>query len=173
MSKKRKGVSLIVIVVLFCFNDPVSAQLLNRQMFSSQGKNVVLKNGLFVSQSIGQQSVFGSFSNSKFIVQQGFQQSSVSKITTVIPTALALDAISIQVYPNPVMDILNFKFSSEIKGIIKIAIFDMFGRLLYSGNQNAIGTILTLEGMERFANGVYLVNLTAPNYKYSTKIIKK
>lgn len=158
-----------IILILLLLNYSVEAQVLNRQMFSAQGKTIVLKNGTFVSQSIGQLSVFGSLSNSVFTVQQGFQQSAKSKSNKVVP----FEAISTVIYPNPITDIVNFKFSSEVTGYIKVSILTAAGRQVYSGEKYVMGNILTIESLGYLSSGVYVVYLAAPNYKYTAKLIKK
>ena len=53
-------------------------QDLHHQMLSSQGKSTILRNGMLVSQTIGQQSVIGNHTN-EVTVGQGFQQSHWAK----------------------------------------------------------------------------------------------
>jgi isoprenylcysteine carboxyl methyltransferase (ICMT) family protein YpbQ len=169
MDRESNYQSLIIIMILLLFNCTVEAQVLNRQMFGSQGKSIVLKNGIFVSQSIGQQSIAGSFSNKSLIVQQGFQQSGKSNFSKI----LSFDVVSTTMYPNPIVDNVNFKFSSDIKGKIKIAILSVAGRLVYSGEQYVMGTVLTIESLGYLPSGVYVVYLSSLKYKYTGKIIKK
>ena len=161
--------SLIIVLILLLLNCTVEAQVLNRQMFGSQGKSIVLRNGIFVSQSIGQQSLYGSLSNKSVIVQQGFQQSAKSNFYKVFPFAV----LSTIIYPNPVTDVVNFKFSSEVTGFIKISILSAAGRQVYSGEKYVMGTILTIESLGYLPAGVYVVYLSSLNYKYTGKIIKK
>lgn len=160
---------LVTIVILLLFNCSVKAQDLNRQMFSSQGKSIVLKSGTFVSQSIGQQSMFGSFGNESFIMQQGFQHSSKS----LYVKAVFFESISTLVYPNPVVDIVNFKFSSEVKGLIKMSILNFAGTQVYRGEKYAMGNILSVESLAYLPTGVYMVYLSGLNYRYAAKLIKK
>jgi hypothetical protein len=54
-------------------------------MFVAQGAKVSTASGLVVSQSIGQQSMAGSYSKNGVTVQQGFQQYAISKIVLVVP----------------------------------------------------------------------------------------
>ena len=169
MDLKSKCHCLITIMILILSNWTVKAQDLNRQMFSAQGKSIVLKNGTFVSQSIGQLSVFGSLSTSAFTVQQGFQQSAKSKSTKII----SFEAITTVFYPNPIVDNVNFKFSSEIKGMLKISILTVAGKQVYKGEQYAFGNILTINSLGYLPSGVYVVYLAASNYKYTAKLIKK
>ena len=169
MDWKNNHQGLLMILVLILLNCSAKAQYLNRQMFSSQGKSTVLKSGTFISQSIGQLSPSGSFSNKFVIVQQGFQQSAKSKFNKII----SFDASSTIVYPNPVADVVNFKFSSEIKGMIKVSILTVSGRQVYRGEKYAVGNILSVESLGYLPSDVYVVYLSALNYNYTAKIIKK
>lgn len=168
MNDKQNYETFFITVILLLLNCTVDAQILNRQMLSSQGKSVVLANGTFVSQSIGQQTVFGTSRKPSLIVQQGFQQSVISKFNNVVP----IEVITTIVYPSSVEQILNFKFSSEIKGPIEISILNLAGFLVYKENKFATGTILSIQSLGYIATGVYVVNLSTTNYKYTTKIIK-
>ena len=166
--KKKKYQFFFIIVVLLLLNRTVEAQMLNRQMLSSQGKSITLPNGTFVSQSIGQQSIFGAFRNTSFMVQQGFQQNGRSKFDRVA----LLEEVTTIVYPKPVEQILNFKFSSEIKGPVEILILNVAGMLVYKADKYATGAILSIQSLGYLAAGVYVVHLSAANYKYTAKIIK-
>ena len=168
MRKKRNCLCLIISMTFFLKNYVVEAQILNRQMFSSQGKNLVLKNGMVVSQSIGQQSVFGSFSNSTFIVQQGFQQNAVFKLSRAVLSG----GVTTTVYPNPFLDVVKFEFSSEIRGPVEVQLFGVSGRVLFRDEKFAMQNIITLESLGYLARGEYLVVLSALNYRYVCKIIK-
>jgi hypothetical protein len=88
------------------------------------------------------------------------------KTVAVLP-----ETISTIVYPNPFSDVLNFKFSSAIEGNIKINIFDVRGRLVFSQEQKTVENILTLTSLN-FAAGTYFVKLEAKDLNYSSQIIK-
>jgi hypothetical protein len=134
-------------------------------MLSSQGASVKTR-GVVVRQTIGQQSVTGNFTNSKFIVGQGFQQS--NKLTTSITPKVTTATLT---YPNPFIDKVNFQFSSAIDGAITIVLFDSLGRLVYSAEKYPINNILTIDNLF-FPAGQYFVKLTANNYTYTTKLLK-
>lgn len=57
----------------------IYGQDLHHQMLSAQGTTGVLSNGLYVSQTIGQQSVIGTYTVGGKTYGQGFQQSLWSK----------------------------------------------------------------------------------------------
>ena len=154
-------------VILLLISISGFSQDLHHQMLSSQGKSVVMSNGVLISQTIGQQSAIGNFKNG-YTVGQGFQQSNWKKIVAKnIETT-----ISTITFPNPFISRINFQFSKQITDKIQIAIFDVRGRLIFQQEKRVNNNILTID-LESIASSNYLVRLTAENYTYYTQILKK
>ncbi len=135
-------------------------------MLASQGATARTSSGVVVRQTIGQQSVIGNFRNSNFIVGQGFQQS--KKMKSVAPTGIVISAIA---FPNPFIDKVNFQFSSFVDGPIKITIFDVLGRLVFTDVKFPNNNTITIDNLF-FAEGEYFVKLTAKNLTYSINLLK-
>jgi hypothetical protein len=154
-----------LLVIVF---SSATAQQLHHQILSSQGASKNLSNGMYVSQSIGQQSVIGSQTVEGYTYGQGFQQSTWSKYIT----ASSNNSITTITYPNPFISSVNFQFSQEIKGTVTVSIFDIRGRLVYNEEKKSVGTILTIE-LPNIASSNYLVKLSASNYNYFTQILKQ
>ena len=159
----------IVKIIIILLSNVVCAQL-HHYTFSINGSVSSLSNGFIISQSIGQQSVAGTFVGSSYVVQQGFQQNvltSNSKIITAIPSI-----INVTVSPNPFTSYVNFEFSKLISTEVKVAVYDNSGRLVYTTVKTPVQNILTLNEIENFASGVYLISLKTSNYTFNAKIIK-
>jgi hypothetical protein len=137
-------------------------------MVSAQGISKTLPNGMFISQTIGQQSVIGNFTNNGYTFGQGFQQSVWSKYIH----SNSNNVITTITYPNPFISSINFQFSQVINETISVSIFDIRGRLVFTQNKQAINTILTIE-LPNLASSNYLVHLTTSNYNYFTQILKQ
>lgn len=143
------------------------AQVLHHQTLSSQGKSIkVNSNGITVSQSIGQISPIGNYNSSNLIVGQGFIQSVLMKTNN--DSKVSIETIA---YPNPFIDIIHFKFSLPVSGIIKFSLFDISGRLIFYKEKMAIDNVLTIDNLF-IAQGEYLVKLDANKYKFSTILLK-
>ncbi len=153
-------------IIFFLLCNGIYAQQLHHQMLSAQGRVITTSKDVKVSQTVAQQSVIGTSSNNKMIVSQGFQQSKVSNAAIV-----ANDVITTTVYPNPITDNVNFKFSSPIIGKIKITLFDIHGRLLLYQEKEAVDTILKITNLQ-LAEGEYIVRLDGSRYSFTTTIIK-
>lgn len=154
------------ILLFFFFWSAMFGQQLHHQMLSAQGNTIVTSKGVKVSQTIAQQSVVGINRTNKLIVSQGFQQSKTSNVAIV-----ANEAVDTKVYPNPVIDHVNFKFSSPVNGKIKITLFDIHGRLLLRQEKEAVDNIVTITNL-LLAEGEYMVRLEGSRYLFTTKIIK-
>ena len=57
------------------FISSMFGQDIQRQMISSQGNSIAVSNGMYVSQSIGQQSLTGTSQKNNLTISQGYQQS--------------------------------------------------------------------------------------------------
>ena len=102
----------------------------------------------------------------KVVLSQGFQQSKISNTAISTP-----DVIETLVYPNPVLNEVNFKFSQSVTGKIAISIFDIHGRLLLFQEKEAVDNILTINNL-LLAAGEYFVKLDGNRYSFSTSILK-
>lgn len=160
---KKTFFYILIITGIFGFG-----QNLHHQMLSSQGNSQTLYNGIYISQTIGQQSVIGNYTVDGKTYGQGFQQSLWSKYMS----SSVNNTITTITYPNPFISSINFQFSQPIKETISVALFDVRGRLVYSENKNVLDNILTLE-LPNLANSNYLVRLTSNNYTYYTQILKQ
>ena len=158
---------LLLLSLLLCFSSLYS-QDLHHQMLSSQGDSKQLSNGMYVSQTIGQQSVIGNYTREGKTYGQGYQQSVWSKYIQ----STVNNPITTVVYPNPFVSTINFQFSQPIKERIKMELFDVRGRLIFQTEQLPTDNLLTVE-LPNLASSNYLVKLTASNYTYYKQILKQ
>jgi hypothetical protein len=157
---------LLYIAFLFSFS-AVYSQELHHQALSSQGASKELSNGMYVSQTIGQQSVIGNYTRDGKTYGQGFQQSMWGNYIK----GNAANTITTTTYPNPFVAVVNFEFSQAITDKILVELFDVRGRLVFSTSLQAEGTLLTVN-LPNLAASNYLVHLTTSNYSYYTQILK-
>ena len=131
---------IILIILLSC--SAAYSQNLHHQMLSSQGTSKILDNGMYVGQTIGQQSVSGNFSTGDTTLGQGFQQSNWSRYFSQNSSQ---NTIATTTFPNPFISTINFQFSTSIKDEISVSLFDVRGRLVYHENKAISGNILTID----------------------------
>jgi hypothetical protein len=158
---------LLLLVFLFSFSTLYSQEL-HHQMLSAQGTSKELPNGVYVSQTIGQQSVIGNYTKDGKTYGQGYQQSVWSKYISTNSN----NAITTVTYPNPFISTINFKFSQPIKERIKMELFDVRGRLIFQTEQMPTDNLLAV-ALPNLASSNYLVKLTASKYTYYTQILKQ
>jgi hypothetical protein len=80
-----------------------------------------------------------------------------------------------KVFPNPATELTTFEFNVLEKGIFKIALYDMSGKMLqeiHSGrlNKGNFNQNLDLKGLD---SGMYLIIIHAENINESVKFLKK
>lgn len=154
---------------LFCFLlASVSwGQKLHHQVIASQGINTKITNGIIISQSVGQaNAAVGNFKNPKMIIGQGYIQSfGIAKNTSPIQ-----DVVSMLVYPNPIIDTVNFQFSSDIGTTATLYVFDSRGRLVFNQKGEPKQNILTHD-LSLLSEGVYFAKIETSTHTFSTKIM--
>ena len=143
----------------------MSAQL-HHQMISSQGSTSKTNNGVIVTQTIGQQSVTGNYTNNGFDIGQGFQQANWARIILEETTP----EFVVSLYPNPFEGVVSIQHNTEED--ITINVFDPSGKLVFNNVLNVTGPNQSIN-LEQLSSGVYLVHLQSNQLAYFTKLIKK
>ena len=154
--------------ILFILTNSISAQKLHHQMMSAQGKSTYLTSGHYISQTIGQQSIIGTSTSQKFSINQGFQQSAWSQLITKRNSPLD---ITVNTYPNPFVNNINFKFSKSLEGTIQFFVFDTAGRLIVAKNTLMRNNTIN-ENLYFLPPGAYLVQIKNKTITHYTKIIR-
>ena len=154
------------VVILFFLCSFGYSQKLHHHTLAAQGGVSATSKGVKVSQTIAQQGAIGTSTSGKVILGQGFQQSRISNKKSILK-----NDISTLVYPNPVVNEVNFKFSAPVNGKIAVSFFDIHGRLLLSQEKEALDNIITITNLP-MAAGEYFVKLEGDNYSYGTTILK-
>ena len=157
----------LVVSLLFLFSLSSFCQELHHEIISSQGKNVELDSGVYVTQTIGQHSI-ASYSMDNLTVQQGYQQSFWNSLINNNEEY----SMDITFYPNPTIDYLNFNFSNLESSDLNVLVFDYAGRVLITTKID-IENYKTKLDLSSLPSGSYLIYLNTNKFNYHTKIIKK
>ena len=157
----------LVVSLLFLFSLSSFCQELHHEIISSQGKNVELDSGIYVTQTIGQHSI-ASYSMDNLTVQQGYQQSFWNSLINTNEEF----SMDITFYPNPTIDYVNFNFSNLESSDLNVLVFDYAGRVLITTKID-IENYKTKLDLSSLPSGSYLIYLNTNKFNYHTKIIKK
>ena len=158
----------IIFFVFFVFTS-TNAQELYKQTILSQGATSNLESGLIISQSIGQESVIGNFSNDNVKIIQGFQQPFWARL---ISNSSSLIPIEITHFPNPITDNLNLSFYNYDMGELVLSIYDYSGRILMKRNIS-VESGKSIVDLTILPSGSFLMGLQNDKINYYIKIIKK
>jgi hypothetical protein len=121
-----------------------------------------------VQQSIGQASAIGTFNNSKYTIRQGFIQPNV--LAKIVDTTISLD-LEATFYPNPFTESVTLAFTEKIEGDVKVAVFDMLGRLVFSNSYVAEQNLKVQ--FHNLSVADYILKVTANNKQFVKNIVKK
>ena len=161
----------ILLTLLLFFNENHSQEIKSSTISSIGGSTTfyVGSKRYYALYSIGQESVIGHFFNNKLSVRQGYIQPPINGIYKEINN----NKLSFSVFPNPFSDdlhIKNLKDSDELFEI-KIEIFDILGRVVHAEIKTSLNDFKL--NLSHLQSASYSLKLTAGNYQYSYKIIKK
>ena len=158
-------------IVLFCFAGlHLSAQNLQRATLGNSGSSTEISNSdenYYISQSVGQSSVTGTFNNENHSIRQGFQQPPI-RVVINTETNNDLDAI---VYPNPVDTYVTIQFNEELTHSIDMVLYDISGKLVFSKTQRPTNSF-NLD-LSFLPSGTYMLNITSENKRFLARLIKK
>lgn len=163
-----KSIALMLIACFCGFS--INAQNLQRATVGSSGSSTQITNSnstYYISQSVGQLSVTGTLTNGKNAIRQGFQQPPIS-VEVISDSKSDLNAL---VFPNPIDNFITVQFSEELKSPINVVIYDIVGKVILNTSKRPTNSFNL--NMALYSSGVYLLNLSSGNRKFSARLIKK
>lgn len=122
----------------------------------------------FVSQSIGQSSVIGTYTKNGYTIRQGFQQPPHSFKIGSLNKESDLKAT---IFPNPFHQSIYIAFIDLIENDVSVILHDISGRLVLK-ETFAASQLITLP-LEGIAIGDYILNIITGKKHLSTSIIKQ
>ncbi len=145
------------------------SQEVQRSTLSAAGSSVeVESNGetLLVQQSVGQQSVIGTYIAPGVEARQGFIQPPISV------KGISVEETDIQavVYPNPFESSIQVKFGEVLKGELSIQVYDLLGRTVYEAAEKAAPEITI--GLEHLSQAEYVLLITSENKQFKATLLK-
>jgi len=122
----------------------------------------------FISQSVGQASAIGTFTNSGFTIRQGFQQ---PPYAFQIGSVFGKGDLKAAIFPNPFQQALHISFREVIKTQIIVVLYDVSGRVVLKESHTA-AQLITLP-LAHIGTGGYVLQVSAGNKRLSTSLIKQ
>jgi len=169
-------IGIIFKLVLFFFvvqtygQKTSSKQLLRSTVgMSGSSNNIDSQNESYVvQQSIGQSSVIGTYVIGNLTVRQGFIQPNV--YAAIIDKKIPMN-LGVVIYPNPFLANITLLFSEEIVDEVKVEIYDLLGRLVFSNNYPPSQNVSMI--LDNFPVANYILKVQANNKQIVKKILKK
>jgi hypothetical protein len=120
----------------------------------------------YALQSIGQSSVIGSFTKGELVLHQGFLQP-----YSLIVVSHDLPEFKADVYPNPFVNSFSISFAEEILNSLTVTLFDIDGKVLYSG-RFAPSQKITINNGD-LPPGFYIIKILNGQRQFTQRVIKK
>jgi hypothetical protein len=93
---------------------------------------------------------------------------------TVLGTASTneINNFEFEIYPNPVIDIVNLIFENNFENMFKVEIYDSLGRLSFTQNKFLSDNKLSLN-VSDLERGIYILKVYSDDKSSVKRIIKK
>lgn len=134
---------------------------------SGASQTVTTSKGTYsISQSVGQSSVIGTYTNNSYFLLQGYQQP-WHKINGIKASA---NEILAKVHPNPFQQSIHIAFSTSMQQPITAKIFDVHGKMIY---HKEFPPAQYLEiSLTEAASGSYFLKIISNSQHFNAKLIK-
>lgn len=147
----------------------ILAQELKRQMLSAAGGSqlvTTMAGDYFIQQSIGQQTVIGSYTVENNQLRQGFIQSLPAIVLGGDPNGL-----EVVVYPNPFTNGVVVNLEQGLEDAIEVEVFDFSGRLVQNTSFEANSQLtIPLYGLSQ---GAYFMRLRSGEQQIVKQLLKR
>jgi hypothetical protein len=132
------------------------AQHLSNQVIAPLG-GVVSRNGIFLSQTIGETAV-ELFTTEWNDLTQGFQQPAIKFLQGTKP-----QGIGVKVYPNPAFEDISIEFFGNHKGAYTVTVLNLSGTVVFTDNIYFIGDYWQIINIPAagFSKGLYFVRVVS------------
>jgi len=120
----------IYFLLFFLLNISMHAQKIQRSAFLSSGNSIevtTVNKTYYISQSIGQKGIIGTYQNNGYVLLQGFQQ----PLLVANKGSQADFKFSALVYPNPIGKKISVVLKEALTTDLAITIYDVLGKLQY------------------------------------------
>ncbi|MDX2415058.1 MAG: T9SS type A sorting domain-containing protein [Bacteroidales bacterium] len=125
------------------------------------------KGTYYISSSIGQSSVIGTFGKGGYYLRQGFQQPTIS--ATVLRSPFE-NALSAKLYPNPFSRSISITFDEIIDEDIFVSIYNVSGGIVFSKKLPA-SQLIVLRTDDIFG-GIYILRIKTGSKILRAQLIK-
>lgn len=172
---KMKKITFLILV--FCFALSVKAQntkqyaIISSNLGSSGSSKIITssKGNYAVSQSVGQSSVIGTYSNKGYSLRQGYQQP-LNKIK-IVKEVFKNNDLTATVFPNPFEQSVFVSFDEDIEKEILVSVFDVAGKQIYHREFKPLQRIeLNLNNLQV---GTYILKVLSNSKLFNSKLVKK
>ncbi|WP_292487827.1 T9SS type A sorting domain-containing protein [Methanohalobium sp.] len=110
-----------------------------------------------------------TFSDGSAMLTQGFHQGNITVSTAV--DEMSESAMDVQIYPNPVNDILNVKFKNMVDQTIQVRLVDLTGKTILTREFSDPSNTQRLN-LSPVTSGTYMLEVNAGQKRKVFKIVK-
>lgn len=160
----------LLLLVLIIFSNVLTAQSLKRQTLGIVGTSALVNvssKSYFLQQSIGQNSVIGSFETDNIRLQQGF----IQPLKAIFFKEGNPNELEVIVYPNPFVNGIVVTINDALEEQTAMYLFDIQGRLLVQNKYEASNQLVI--PLEFLSQGAYFLRLQSGQKQQTVQLLKR
>jgi hypothetical protein len=169
-----KPIDSLLAVLLFMLSVQYAEAQAGESVFlrSSMGNTgsstlVETTKGVFIlSQSIGQNSVIGTFTNKGYILMQGYQQ----PLKTLNVESVENSSLNLDIFPNPFTSGFSLAIQERLKEDFEVSVYDLNGRTIFKRVYKPVN-LLEIQ-IENLSSGTYMLMVRTGARIFRAKLIK-
>lgn len=159
-----------LLLFFIIFSNVLTAQSLKRQTLGVIGTSTLVNvntKSYFLQQSIGQNSVIGSFETANIRLQQGF----IQPLQAIFFKEDNTNELEVIVYPNPFVDGVVVIINDALQEQIAMYLFDVQGRLLVQNNYETSNQLVI--PLDFLSQGAYFLRLQSGQKQKTVQLLKR
>lgn len=159
-----------LLLFFIIFSNVLTAQSLKRQTLGVIGTSTLVNmntKSYFLQQSIGQNSVIGSFEKDNIRLQQGF----IQPLQAIFFKEGKPNELEVIVYPNPFVNGVVVIINDALEEQIAMYLFDIQGRLLVQDNYETSNQLVI--PLDFLSQGAYFLRLQSGQKQQTVQLLKQ
>lgn len=170
--KHYKNICLIAVIAMVSVLSSVNAQSLYFKKKDGTQTSYIIDNIAKLTFEPGYVTLYQTSGNHDEFELNQIEYLSFQDYTSIEIHQNRFNTNDFVIYPNPVNDILNYRFSNDVQGKVIIEVFSVYGTILFRNCYNSIFETENQIDVSSLVDGVYFLHISNISSQQTISFIK-